>query len=197
MDIVFVSLTIVDLLTQCRDGFLMCVIDSFRGEYFFLSNFAPCVVEYGGVAYPSSEHLYVALKTHDNALRMHISTLSSAGRVKRFGRTLDVRSDWEAVKLSVMYFVLSLKFSPDSFVASLLLNTGDSSLIEGNMWHDQIWGDCRCSKRSECRVSGSNYLGQLLMLRRAELCGHVDLDGKIINTKNFVLVVDTNVGGVV
>ena len=39
------------------------VIDSFQGEYRFLSNFWPCVVEYEGTEYPSVENAYQAAKT--------------------------------------------------------------------------------------------------------------------------------------
>jgi predicted NAD-dependent protein-ADP-ribosyltransferase YbiA (DUF1768 family) len=37
-------------------------IDSFRGEYFFLSNFYLVEIEIGGKSYPSSEHYYQAMK---------------------------------------------------------------------------------------------------------------------------------------
>ena len=39
------------------------VIDSFVGEYYFLSNFYPCSIEHDGLRYPSSEHAYQAAKS--------------------------------------------------------------------------------------------------------------------------------------
>lgn len=47
--------------------------------------------------------------------------------------------------------------------------------IEGNVWHDQHWGDCRCNRlalplrREACAERGANHLGRLLMELRAEL----------------------------
>lgn len=40
-------------------------INSFRGEYSWLSNFHPCQIEYEGILYQSTECAYVAAKTHD------------------------------------------------------------------------------------------------------------------------------------
>lgn len=40
-------------------------IDKFRGEYFFLSNFAPCKVTYKGKVFPTVEHAFQAAKCLD------------------------------------------------------------------------------------------------------------------------------------
>ncbi len=41
------------------------VIDRFRGEHFFLSNFYPAVTPHSGHLFPSSEYAYMAAKTDD------------------------------------------------------------------------------------------------------------------------------------
>src|SRR3954468_6821071 len=48
-------------------------IDSFQGEYRFLSNFWPAGVEFEGITYPTAEHAYQAAKTLDVALRKRIA----------------------------------------------------------------------------------------------------------------------------
>ena len=111
----------------------MKTIDKFDGEYRFLSNFWPCTIEYQGIIYPSNEHFYVAMKTTDTVIRVNISKVETAGKVKRFGRELEVRPDWDAVKLQVMEYGLRQKFS-DPQLAKMLKDTGDAELIEGNHW---------------------------------------------------------------
>ena len=44
---------------------VMQVIDSFGGEYSFLSNFHKCKVEFEGMTYPSVEHAFQAAKNPD------------------------------------------------------------------------------------------------------------------------------------
>ena len=41
------------------------VIDKFRDEYFFLSNFYPVRISFEGIIYPSVENAYQAQKTID------------------------------------------------------------------------------------------------------------------------------------
>ena len=43
----------------------MAIIDSFRGEYGFLSNFNKSRVEFEGMTYPSVEHAFQAAKNPD------------------------------------------------------------------------------------------------------------------------------------
>ena len=41
------------------------VIDSFRGDHYFLSNFYPAATPYNGHRFPTSEHAYMAARTTD------------------------------------------------------------------------------------------------------------------------------------
>jgi ribA/ribD-fused uncharacterized protein len=138
----------------------MNTIDSFDGEYRFLSNFWPCVVVYDGITYPSTEHYYVAMKTTDPSLRKQASLVSTSGQVKKFGRTLELRPDWDDVKLQVMEYALKQKFA-DPELRAKLIATGDAELIEGNWWGDVFWG--------VCKGKGENHLGRLLMKLRKEI----------------------------
>ncbi len=129
-------------------------IRRFTGEYRFLSNFFPCRITYEGITYPSTEHAYQAAKTLSQKERRRFVDMT-AGEAKREGRKLQMRSDWEEVKLQVMEDVLCLKFFGNKSLAAQLLATGDQELIEGNAWGDTFWG--------VCNGIGENHLGKLLM----------------------------------
>jgi ribA/ribD-fused uncharacterized protein len=135
-------------------------IESFHGEYRFLSNFWPAIVEMDGIIYPTVEHAYQAAKTFDQSARLKIQALREPGNAKRAGRRVSLRPDWEAVKLDVMLSLLRSKFTEKS-LADKLLATGEYELLEGNEWGDTFWG--------VCRGIGHNHLGKLLMQVRKEL----------------------------
>ncbi len=137
------------------------MIDSFRGEYRFLSNFYPAPVVYEGINYPSVEHAYQAAKTQDEAKRIQIAAMEKAADAKAAGRLVVLQPDWEDVKLVVMKKLLRLKFAKDSDLAERLLDTGDEELAEGNNWGDAFWG--------VINGKGKNWLGKLLMKVRREL----------------------------
>lgn len=135
-------------------------IDSFQGKYRFLSNFWPAQVKLYGEVYPSVEHAYVAGKTTDESIRKQIAKCATAGQVKRLGRTLKLRNDWNEIKLALMCYLIKQKFNhPD--LQKKLLETGDVQLIEGNKWNDTFWG--------VCGGKGQNHLGKILMRVREEL----------------------------
>lgn len=129
-------------------------IDSFRGEYRWLSNFWPVDVQLDGMTFPSVEHGYVAAKTTDLARRADVQVCGSPGAAKRLGRYMPLRHDWGAVRLPVMRDLLWQKFSHQD-LRMRLMSTGDAVLVEGNTWGDTFWG--------VCNGLGENHLGELLM----------------------------------
>jgi ribA/ribD-fused uncharacterized protein len=153
----------------------MSYIDSFVGRWGFLSNFYPCKISHKGITYPTVEHYYVALKVTSMQyldgkyytapdFRELISVIPSAGDVKKIGKRVKVRSDWDEKKLEFMEWGVREKFK-DNKLADMLLSTGELPLIEGNNWHDVFWGQCSCTK---CN-GGQNHLGKILMKVRDEL----------------------------
>lgn len=80
--------------------------------------------------------------------------------MKKIGRNLPLRPDWETVKFDVMEDLLIQKFSQEPFMTQLL-ETGDAHLEETNHWSDVVWG--------VCNGVGENNLGKLLMKIRSEL----------------------------
>lgn len=138
------------------------MISGFRGPYQFLSNFfiAPITLD-DHIVYPTAEHAYQAHKTHLLHARQCIASLTTPGQAKREGRKLIIRDDWEQIKGDVMREILHKKFDTHPFLAHLLLETEDEELVETNMWHDQYWGSCECSKHVSS--PGMNLLGIILM----------------------------------
>jgi hypothetical protein len=47
-----------------------------------------------------------------------------------------------------------------------LLQTGKSVLVEGNDFHDNVWGNCTCPRCKD--IEGENRLGRALMDLREE-----------------------------
>ena len=69
------------------------MIDSFSGEYRFLSNFYQAEVEFEGMMYPSTAHAYQAAKTLDLKSRAMFQG-GTAGQAKRLGQVIILRDDW-------------------------------------------------------------------------------------------------------
>ena len=141
----------------------MKTIDTFEGEYRFLSNFHPAKVYLDGVEYRSTEHAYQAAKSLDQDERLRIKNAKSPADAKKLGRKVKLRKDWENIKLDVMLDLLRQKFEIPE-LRQLLIDTGDDELIEGNTWGDEFFG--------VCRGVGKNHLGRLLMQVRKEINGH-------------------------
>ncbi len=135
----------------------------FRGEYDFLSNFYPREIYFLGIKFPTAEHAYVAAKTTDQFIRQEIAKLSTPGKAKRFGRELDLRPDWDDIKVDVMKNLIFRKFLDDLDLRERLHAIPDDiEIIEHNTWHDNFWGVCECGK---CE-GGQNILGSLLQATR-------------------------------
>jgi ribA/ribD-fused uncharacterized protein len=142
------------------------MISSFTGNFEFLSNFWPSTVEFEGMSFPTVENAYQAAKS-ENPLERILFMNMQPGQAKRFGRKLPVlRPNWEEVKEAVMFDLLRQKFEQPHLRLKLKA-TGAQSLIEGNWWHDNYWGSCRCIEHKG-RV-GQNRLGFLLMKLRDAL----------------------------
>ena len=133
----------------------------FKDEYRWLSNFADCEVILDGVTYPSVENAYQAAKTIDLPARELFLDVT-AGKAKRLGKKIAIREDWESIKLEVMEGLLRQKFNTPKF-KTLLLQTKDEQIIEGNTWGDTFWGvDIHSGK-------GKNHLGNIIMIIRRQL----------------------------
>lgn len=131
-------------------------IDRFREEYEFLSNFYPAKVKYDGILYDNSEGAYQAQKCKNYEDRKIFSEMYS-DEAKRFGRQVEIREDWDEIKVQVMEEVVAAKFEQNPLLAKRLLETGEKYLAEGNYWHDVFWGV------DQNTGEGKNHLGIILM----------------------------------
>lgn len=148
--------------------------DDFEGSHpaRFLSNFyvGDPLVGYG-VVYPTGEHMFAAHKATTTDEHRLLAAVSTPGAAKRLGRKIRLREDWEFIKYDVMRYVLRVKFAVGRPEAQMLLETGDALLVEGTYWSDRVWGvDLnRGDVEAPQTLPGRNWLGTLLMARRAEL----------------------------
>lgn len=161
------------------------VIQGFVEEYSWASNFyEPCKVVYEGLEYNSSEAAYQSAKTTDMKIRK-LFTQYDAGESKKFGNKraheigLVLRSDWDAVKLQVMFDICLDKFTRNEDLKTQLSATGERYLEETNWWGDSFWG--------VVDGKGNNHLGFILMAIRDKLSESYtrNPENNFLNTKIF------------
>jgi predicted NAD-dependent protein-ADP-ribosyltransferase YbiA (DUF1768 family) len=93
-----------------------------------------------------------------------VSRGNAAGKGRRAGLRVELRPEWEDIKLAVMEWILWEKFSQNPGLGAQLMLTGDRELIEGNRWGDRWSGvDLKCTP-----PTGENWLGRLLMITRTK-----------------------------
>ena len=155
----------------------MDVIGKFEKEYEFLSNFytSPFSVNIQHlkfnifpdmtiVNFKTVEHFYQAFKAANSNEFTKVILANTPSKAKQLGRRVQLRKDFDKIKLRVMYIGCFLKFEENPILKQKLVSTGTAKLVEGNWWHDNYWGDCYCSK---CQNTvGQNQLGQALMTIR-------------------------------
>jgi len=146
---------ILDIITERK------VIDSFHGDYRFLSNFWESDITYDNGIYPTVEHAFQAAKTLDVDENEAIRQARTPGEAKRMGQKCTLRPDWDDVKIQTMRACLMRKFS-DPILYIKLLETDPHALIEGNAWGDKFWGVCPDDSNFGI-TTGKNHLGVILM----------------------------------
>lgn len=136
----------------------------FRGKYWFLSNFYPVDVVLDGLTYHTSEAAFQAQKCVNPAVRRQFAELKSAKEAKRLGQQVVLREDWDDIKVAEMRRIIDAKFS-NSELAMMLAAIG-GEIVEDNHWNDTFWG--------RCDGIGENWLGRILMDKRAEILDDMD-----------------------
>lgn len=138
------------------------MVDDFRHDYFFLSNMYPVEIPYMGYVFPSVENAYQAMKCDDPS---HYADFVGVNppTAKKMGKFVKLCNDWDNVKYNLMRDLLDIKFSNKELLHKLHA-TAPETIIEGNTWHDNYWGWCRCER---CRDKlHHNHLGELLQRKR-------------------------------
>jgi len=137
------------------------MIKEFQGDFRFLSNFYLVDIKWQGKIWPSTEHIYQAMKTKDKELQEKMRLCPTPGKVKRLGQSMELRPLWDELKFAFMYTIVNEKFKQNAVLRQRLFDTGEQELQEGNHWGDVYWG--------VCDGVGSNCLGRILMEIRTEL----------------------------
>ena len=143
------------------------MIPEFKGKYRWLSNFYPCSILYHGNMFRSVEHAYQSAKSSNPMWINFCLNTEDPGIVKTKSNTLEYDKEiWKTKSLKIMELLLTQKFNMEPF-RSLLLDTVEEELQEGNTWHDTFWGvDIKTGH-------GQNHLGKSIMLIRDRLNGKV------------------------
>lgn len=136
----------------------MKIIDKFEGNYHFLSNFYNAPITYENITYKNNEAAFQAQKELSRSIEFeHLPP----NKAKSLGRRVNLRKDWNEIKIQVMYELVLAKFTQNTNLQDKLIETDNAKLIEGNWWNDTFWG--------VCNGKGRNELGTILEKVRSEL----------------------------
>lgn len=135
------------------------VITDFSGDYDFLHNAYPALVFVDNEAYPSVEHAFQASKTDDVDLRKQIREASDIRAVKKIGRKVVLKDNWDDIKYDVMRELIMQKFITHLDLKIKLLLT----LYCGfKTYQDTFWG-------VDANGAGENNLGVILFSVREDI----------------------------
>ena len=142
------------------------MINLFKGENEYLSNFYACRVQYNGRVFKNSESAYQAAKFDYPVSDLTCGKLilrfmeTDGGTAKKLAREnkIYVRPDWTDVSLGIMTEIVHAKFTQNKDLRIKLVLTYPQELVEGNYWKDFFWG--------VCDGRGKNWLGRILMAER-------------------------------
>lgn len=141
------------------------------------SNWYPCRIDMQDMTFNCAEQAMMYFKARlfeDDASADEIMRAKTPKEQKRLGRSVHGfdQSVWEQHRERIVYDILFAKFSQNSEIKKLLMETGDTMLVESSPY-DRIWGvglaedDPRIHDESEWL--GLNLLGKLLTRVRETL----------------------------
>ena len=140
------------------------LVDDAYGAF---SNFASYPILLDDKLWPTTEHYFQAQKfvgtEHEEQIRLELSPMKAA-RMGR-DRKRPLRQDWDTIKDDAMRTALMAKFTQYLELRSLLLETGNATIVE-HTENDSYWGDGGDG-------TGLNMLGIMLM---GDGCAGVRLD---------------------
>lgn len=121
----------------------------FKDKYDFLSNYFVYPIEYKGIKYTCVQSAFQAQK--DISRSKEFSQLTGK-QADKLGKTVNMRPDWNKVKIGIMYDILITKFKSPALRNKL--NQVTETIIFDND-SDSFWG--------KVDGRGRNHLGRLLM----------------------------------
>ena len=136
----------------------------YEQDFYVLSNFSSFTLEWKGIRFDTSEAAYHCEKFVGKPAVMtaiqHAPSAHEAFKIAEHYKPFR-RTDWDAVKVSIMREILRAKADQHEYVRRKLIATGARTLIE-NSWRDDYWG-------WGPNRDGQNMLGKLWMEIRASL----------------------------
>jgi ribA/ribD-fused uncharacterized protein len=152
------------------------IISYFKNENYFMSNFFEASVSYEGKVYRNAEAAYQAQK---DPTRANEFIMLKGDDAKTLGSKVTPRSDWEEIKVQVMYEVVKAKFTQNRNLMQKLMKTGNAELVHGNIHRDTFWGIYG--------GKGENMLGKILMeIRDEQLAARKREIGQAIDYKDAI-----------
>ena len=110
------------------------------------SNFAPAKLTFndsllGHVTVPSVEHAFQGAKTLHPRERAQVYGAPTAKDAKRLGRKVELRTDWEDIKLDTMTWLNYRRITTDTSLAHHLLRVYMQGLtLHEDSPYDLVWG---------------------------------------------------------
>jgi len=133
-----------------------------KGKWGCFSNFSKHPISFGGYIYPTSEHLYQALKFKDSESRRLVREAKTPKDAKRVAYSLpNLRTNWDKFKYAIMCIILELKFEQHMDVRLALHRSGIREIQEDSPY-DFTWGIGKDG-------SGKNLLGKAWMEVRSRI----------------------------
>lgn len=131
-----------------------------QDEFGMFSNFSEHGIMMKDKYYPTVEHYYQSCKFENMMYQELIRNCHSPKRASELGKSKDqkIKSNWNEIKIEVMYQAVLAKFQQNKAIQTILLNTQNHLLIE-NSPYDNFWGIGKTGQ-------GLNYLGTILMKAR-------------------------------
>lgn len=121
------------------------VIDSFTGEYAYLSNSYMAHIRIGHKTYMCVESAFQALRVCDGGMAGMFDEMTGK-EARRIGLNMTERSDWDEIKWDVLYKLTLEKFKQNCSLGTKLLSTGDAII------KDEFLGDILMRVRDELRT---------------------------------------------
>lgn len=155
-----------------------------------LSNSYNSRIEFMGYPFKSAEAAFQSCKVIDGMDMTRYREMvgdfmvATPTMAKMIGHRVRLRIDWEEVKNTCMWSVITEKFCQNPSLMHTLLNTDDRFIIADNDEHGCYWGVCGCV---ECKVKNKaqNMLGMMLMKLRTEQRNQTDCKVKYLLNESF------------
>ncbi|CBZ50783.1 putative RNA recognition motif-containing protein [Neospora caninum Liverpool] len=144
-------------------------IDSFTGEYKFLSLDYPCLVFFQGRFFPSARHALLAAR-YPKAVD-ELSIIEDIKTLKKVAKEKEEDPDWMRLRLKWLEHIQRDKFRRHADLREKLRNTGGRELVwlnNGDSFFGQVGN------------RGQNHLGRILMEIRTNINEDTELESWIV-----------------